>query len=75
MCVGGGVSIFVKNALKYQVVNNLIKSIDTFLDILTLLILTNDNKKILISGIYNSSSSSITNFTNFNKLKFNKLFY
>ena len=31
---GGGVSIFVKNSLKSQVVNNLSKSIDNFVDIL-----------------------------------------
>ena len=50
---GRGVSIFVKNSLKSQVVNDLSKSIEIFLDILTLQILINDNKKILISGIYN----------------------
>ena len=32
---GGGVSIFVKISLKSQVVNNLSKSIEHFLDILT----------------------------------------
>ena len=62
---GGEVSIFVKNSLKSQVVNNLSKSIEFFLDILTLQMLTNDNKTILICGIYNSPSYSITNFTHF----------
>ena len=77
---GGVVSIFVKNSFKSQVLNNLRKSIDNLLDILTLQILTNDNKKILISGIYNSPTSSITNFTNFiinnfTRLLTNDIFY
>ena len=42
--------------------------------------LTNDNKKILISSIYNSPTSSITNFTNFiinnfTRLLTNDIFY
>lgn len=60
--VGGGVAIYIHNSIKYNVVTDLTLAIDGIFECLTIEIVNEKKKNVIISCIYRTPSSSIETF-------------
>uniref|UniRef100_A0A669B1C7 Reverse transcriptase domain-containing protein n=1 Tax=Oreochromis niloticus TaxID=8128 RepID=A0A669B1C7_ORENI len=59
---GGGVAIYVHNSIKYNVVTTMSMAIDGILECLTIEIMNEKKRNVIISCIYRTPSSSIDTF-------------
>lgn len=71
--VGGGVGIFVKDALKFRVIDGMSAVIDNILECLTIEIYYKEKKNVMISCVYRTPGSNVELFSDWMEETFAKM--